>query len=188
MGMAIATESRYWLPDDLDTLPEDGNRYECIDGVLLVTPSPNGPHQSVVIPLAYLLHGYLRGSGVGRVVSAPADVTFEKRHLVEPDLFVIGSTSPLQQRTAMEALLLVIEILSPSTARRDRIVKRALYQRAGIPEYWLVDTDARTIERWRPSDERPEILSETLRWDPPGAPAPLDIDLPALFEESLGPV
>ncbi len=188
MGMASATESRYWLPDDLDALPDDGNRYECIDGVLLVTPSPDGPHQSVVIPLAYLLHGYLRGSGVGRVVAAPADVAFENRHLVVPDLFVVGSMARLPQRSAMESLLLVIEILTPSTARRDRIVKRALYQRAGIAEYWLVDTDARTIERWRPGDERPEILSETLRWNPPGMQAPLDIDLPALFEESLGPV
>jgi len=140
----------------------------------------------VVIPLGSLLHLYVRSAGIGRVVSAPADVTFEKRHLVEPDLFVIGSTSPLQQRTAMEALLLVIEILSPSTARRDRIVKRALYQRAGIPEYWLVDTDARTIERWRHTDERPEILGETLRWAPPGVSEPLDLDLPALFEEALG--
>ena len=186
MGMAIATEGRYWLPDDLDTLPDDGNRYECIDGTLCVTPAPAGPNQSVVIPLAYLLHGYLRGTGRGRVVSAPADVTFENRHLVEPDLFVVGSTTPLQQRTAMEALLLVIEILSPSTARRDRIIKRALYQRAGIPEYWLIDTDARTIERWRHTDDRPEILSETLRWAPPGTAEPLDIDLPALFEEALG--
>lgn len=186
MGMALTTESRQWLPDDLDTLPDDGNRYECIDGVLLVTPSPDGPHQSVVIPLGSLLHLYVRGARIGRVVSAPADVTFENRHLVEPDLFVVGSTSPLRQRTSMEALLLVIEILSPSTARRDRIVKRALYQRAGVPEYWLVDTDSRTIERWRPTDERPEILGETIRWHPPGAAAPLDIDLPALFEEALG--
>ncbi len=188
MGMAIATESRYWLPDDLDTLPEDGNRYECIDGVLLVTPSPNGPHQSVVIPLGSLLHLYVRSAGIGRVVSAHADVTFENRHLLVPDLFVVGSTAPLQQRTAMDALLLVIEILSPSTARRDRIVKRALYQRAGIAEFWLVDTDARTIERWRPEDERPEILCEALRWEPPGASTPLDLDLPALFDESLGPL
>ena len=142
----------------------------------------------MVIPLGSPLHLYVRSAGIGCVVSAPTDLTFENRHLVEPDLFVVGSTAPLQPRTEMEALLLVVEILSPSTARRDRIVKRALYQRAGIAEFWLVDTDARTIERWRPNDERPEILSESLRWEPPGASAPLDVDLPALFEESLGPL
>ena len=83
-------------------------------------------------------------------------------------------------------LLLATEVLSPSTARADRTVKRRRYQRYGIPEYWIVDVDARIIERWMPSDERPEVLHETLVWQPePGAPG-LTIDLSELFREILG--
>ena len=79
-------------------------------------------------------------------------------------------------------LLLAIEVLSPATAARDRGVKRRLYQRHS-DEYWIVDLDARLIERWRPGDERPEILDGTLTWQPPGAGAPLTVDLPAFFRE-----
>jgi Uma2 family endonuclease len=84
--------------------------------------------------------------------------------------------------------ILAVEILSPSTAAWDRGVKRRRFQRSGIPEYWIVDPDARLIERWRPEDERPEILDQQLEWYPAGAPAPLAIDLPALFAEICGSV
>ena len=67
--------------------------------------------------------------------------------------------------------LLAVEVLSPSTARADRTVKRRLYQRAGVPEYWIVDLEARLVERWRPADERPEVLTDTLTWRPV-SPAP----------------
>lgn len=76
-------------------------------------------------------------------------------------------------------------MLSPSTARYDREVKRRLYQREGVPEYWIVDLDARSIERWRPSDEAPEVFRETLVWHPRGAGEPLAIDLLALFARAL---
>jgi Uma2 family endonuclease len=84
------------------------------------------------------------------------------------------------------SLLLAVEILSPSTARYDRIVKRRRYQRAGIPEYWIVDPDSRVIERWRPNDERPEVASEVLEWRPVAEAPPLLLDLPALFAEGWG--
>ena len=77
-------------------------------------------------------------------------------------------------------------ILSPSTARADRHVKRRLYQRERVPEYWIVDVDARLIERWRPEDERPEILAEQLEWRPDPAHPPLTIDLPAYFRDVTG--
>ena len=84
-------------------------------------------------------------------------------------------------------LLLVIEVTSPSTARQDRQLKRRRYQRAGVPEYWIVDLDARIVERWRPQDERPEILDEQLTWQPQPGAAPLEIDLVSLFARVCDP-
>ncbi len=84
-------------------------------------------------------------------------------------------------------LRLVIEVLSPSTARYDRHLKRRRYQRARVSEYWIVDLDARLIERWRPDDQRPEILAERIVWQPdPEQPVHLDIDVEAFFAEVHG--
>jgi Uma2 family endonuclease len=77
----------------------------------------------------------------------------------------------------------VIEVLSPATARYDRLVKRRRFQRVRIPGYWIVDLDARVVERWRPEDDRPEILAETLDWTPAGTEPGLTIDLPRLFQD-----
>ena len=76
-------------------------------------------------------------------------------------------------------------MLSPSTARADRVAKRTLYREVGVPEYWIVDLDARTIERSTPSDPRPEILVDRLEWLPEGAAAPLVIDLNRYFATVL---
>lgn len=84
-----------------------------------------------------------------------------------------------------ETLLLAVEVLSPSSARADRQVKRRRYQRAGAAEYWIVDLDARLIERWLPTDERPELLTDEITWRPPGAGDRLDVDLAGLFAEVL---
>ena len=83
------------------------------------------------------------------------------------------------------ALVLAIEVLSPTTARADRHKKRRLYQRERVPEYWIVDVDARLIERWRPEDERPEILAEQVEWNPDPAHPPLVIDLAEYFHDVL---
>ncbi|MGH7606758.1 MAG: Uma2 family endonuclease [Gemmatimonadales bacterium] len=74
---------------------------------------------------------------------------------------------------------------SPSTVRADRTVKRRRYQRAGVPEYWVVDLDARSVERWRPGDERPEMLAERLVWQPEGATTRCEIDVPGFFSRVL---
>ena len=90
--------------------------------------------------------------------------------LVQPDLFVLRVQPGKAFRSWKEVgtPLLVIEALSPSTAPRDRGKKRRIYQRAGVAEYWIVDLDARLIERWRPGDERPEIVDERMQWELPG--------------------
>jgi len=179
---------RYWTAEDVRALPEDGNRYECIDGVLLVTPSPAVPHQRAFRYLFAPLVDYVEAQRVGELLSAPADVEIEAGTMVQPDIFVARTKdgTPLRRWRDIEELSLAIEILSPSTARRDRGIKREFYQRSGVQEYWIVDLDARLIERWTPSSERPEILRETLRWAPAGATERLEIDLLAFFSKILG--
>ena len=80
----------------------------------------------------------------------------------------------------------MVEISSPSTARYDRTLKQLRYQRAGVPEYWVVELDARLVERWRPTDSRPEILTDRLAWQPTGASSPLELDVAEYFQEVTG--
>jgi len=181
MGMpAIA---RDWTADMVRALPEDGNRYEVVAGELFVTPAPVLAHQLAVGELYQLIAVYLRDHGLGDVIFAPSDLELDARTLVEPDLFVVpGLKAPIPRYVEDPGqLLLAIEVLSPSSARADRNVKRRLYQRAGIPEYWVVDNDARLIERWRRDDERPEILSKELVWSVSPAHPPLTVDLAKFF-------
>ena len=186
MGMP-QTEPR-WTAELVRALPDDGKRYELVSGELVVTPAPAPLHQLIQMALIRRLDPYLRQAGVGALLAAPADLAFGEDEVLQPDLFVTAQLATMLPRnwTDVSSLLLAVEILSPSTARYDRIVKRRRYQRAGISEYWIVDPDARVIERWRPSDERPEVASEILEWRPtPDAP-PLLIDLPPLFAEAWG--
>jgi Uma2 family endonuclease len=185
--MSMPTLKRQWTVADLQDLPDDGNRYEVIDGELLVTPSPSWPHQTAVVKLYSLLDGYVTAHELGYVFVAPADVVFSPRRGVQPDLFVVppvGGRRPTSFEQ-VKRLMLAVEILSPSTARADRVKKRFLYRDEAVPEYWIVDLDARTIERSTPTEQRPEVLSERLTWMPDSAAAPLEIDLVAYFERVL---
>jgi len=184
MGMPQAVE--LWTAEMVRALPDDGKRYECIDGELLVSPTPSLPHQRIVGALYRRLYEYLTRRPLGVVVFSPAAIELDPHTLVQPDVFVVplGAAGPPRSWRDIARLLLAVEVLSPSTARYDRIVKRGKYQRAGVPEYWVVDLDARLVERWRPGDERPEILTELLVWQPDGAAEPLTLDLPTLFAEA----
>jgi Uma2 family endonuclease len=82
-----------------------------------------------------------------------------------------------------EIPFLIVEVISPSTARYDRLTKRRRYQRSGVAEYWIVDLDARVVERWRPADERPEVLDTRIVWEVQALSEPLELDLPAYFRE-----
>jgi Uma2 family endonuclease len=125
---------------------------------------------------------------VGYATFSPADIEPEEGALVQPDVFVAPLVAGRRPRSWREirTLLLAVEVLSPSTARADRTIKRRLYQRTGVGEYWIVDLDARLVERWRPSDERPELLAETLEWRPEGSTEPLSLNLPRFFADVLG--
>jgi Uma2 family endonuclease len=182
-------QPRHWTIEQLYSLPDDGNRNEIIDGALYVTPAPSLRHQDAVLELFVLLRAYLLEHPVGKAFCAPADVEVAEDTVVEPDLFVIPiATRPLPRAWKWaDGLLLAVEVPSPGTARTDRQEKRRLYQREKLPQYWIVDLDARLIERWRPDDQRPEILDRELRWLPEGAADPLVIDLVSYFARVLGP-
>jgi Uma2 family endonuclease len=182
MGMPHA--SAIWTADRVRALPDDGKRYEVIDGALLVTPAPGWPHQRAIRGLFRLLDPYVQAHQLGEALWSPADIELDTRTLVQPDLFVTQIAAGEPGVWQQIDLRLVVEVLSPSTARYDRLTKRALYQRHGI-EYWIVDLDARVIERWGPLDERPEILAAALQWQPAGAASPLIIDLERFFAEVL---
>ena len=185
MGMP-ATDTQ-WTAEMVRAIPDDNNRYQVVDGELFVTPAPTWRHGDVVLELVAIFLDYLKKNAVGHLKISPQDVELDYRTLVEPDLFVVPLLDGKKPRTWEDAraLLLVVEVLSPSTARLDRRVKRERYQRESVPEYWIVDTDARLIERWRPNDDRPEIISQQIAWNPVGASDPLVIDLPELFAHAL---
>ena len=181
MGMPAATPPVATI-EDLLALPEDGLRHELLDGEHVVTPAPTYGHQDVLSRLLAALLEALRGQERLKLLTSPADIVLGPRTLVQPDLFVIriDPAAPPTSWRDVGVPVLAIEILSPGTAARDRGAKRRIYQRAGVSEYWIVDLDARLIERWTPSDVRPEILDRQLTWAPDDAPL-LSLDVPALF-------
>lgn len=143
MSVAI----RPFTYEDLLDLPDDGNKYEIIGGELFVTAAPAEPHQWASTQLVSRLHIHVTTNKLGRVYHAPVDVRLEPHEIVQPDIiFISRERLHLYQGSVMEGPPdLVVEILSPSTRRRDETLKLALYARTGVREYWLVDTDARTI-------------------------------------------
>jgi len=183
--MVMATAPTRWTAARVRELPDDGRRYEVIDGALFVTPAPSWRHQDAAFQVGTILQSYVRSTSIGHTIIAPADVEFAADRMVEPDVFVVPLVNGQKPSTWSDVnrLLLAVEILSPSSARADREVKRRLYQRERVPEYWIVDLDARVIERWRPDDERPEILSTRLTWQPDNRNAALDIDLDRYFRD-----
>lgn len=185
MGMPQATGR--WTADMVRALPDDGNRYEVVDGELLVTPSPRRDHQRAVREIAFALHQYVERQGIGEMIFSPSDIELDPRSMVQPDVFVFGLLDGRIARgwNSGAPLLLVVEVLSRGTARADRTVKRKRYQRAGIPEYWIVDLDDRVIEAWRPEDSRPELVAHTLEWRPAGAGDAFALHLPDFFAKVL---
>ena len=175
-----------WTVEEMWRLPDTGDRFEVIDGVLHVTPSPRHIHQDAASAMHRVLHDYLATQRVGWARQAPADVVFSARRGVQPDVFVAPLLHGRRPAGWEEIghLLLAVEVLSPFTAEYDRVEKRRLYQQHA-DEYWIVDLDARHIERWRPEDTRPEVIEETLEWSPAGADAPLVLDVRAFFREVL---
>jgi Uma2 family endonuclease len=180
---------QYWTPDDVRALPDDSNRYECIDGVLLVTPSPRALHQLALRELFRRLWPYVERQRLGEIPWSPADLELETGALVQPDIFVTAKWERAGREPVWEDvrhLVLAVELLSPSTAQHDRGLKRTFYQRAPVSAYWIVDLDSRVIERWRHEDERPERATTMLVWQPPGASAAFTLGVAGYFRAVYG--
>jgi Uma2 family endonuclease len=145
--------------DDLAHLPEDGNTYEILEGDLYVTPSPSPIHQRVAKRLARQLEDFFEAGGHGEVFVAPLDVILSERDVVEPDLIVVADPSQVSGRAIEGAPLLLVEILSPTSIQRDRIVKATRYAALGVPHYWIVDLEARAVECYRLAGAKYELLA-----------------------------
>ena len=149
--------------DDFVQFPDDGKRHELIDGEHYVTPSPNAKHQTIALNLVVLVGSYLRANRIGRLFAAPFDVVFSDFDIVEPDVLFVSKARQADVLTAKHirgAPDLVVEIGSPSTRKRDETIKRHLYERFGVTEYWVVDPELDEIKVYRLASERFERIAE----------------------------
>jgi Uma2 family endonuclease len=180
--MVMPDTARRYTVDEVLAFPSDGNRYELVDGELLVTPSPAQKHQLILGRLYSQLVTYLAPfSDVAIVFFSPADIIWSPEDYVQPDLFVVPAREVTGDWRDCQTLWLAIEVVSPSSARGDRFKKRRLYQRRGVETYWVVDPDAQLIEAWHPADERPGIITDVARWHFKADVPELRIDVAALF-------
>lgn len=179
--------ARGWTYEEFARLPDDGNRYEVIAGELYVTPPPETPHQEASARLFMELRGYATEHDLGKVLYAPVAVLLADGDYLEPDI-VFVRTDHLHYKTkrGIEGPPdLVVEILSPTTARQDRGIKRERYAHFGIPEYWIVDTDRRRIEVHRLTDPPtlPRLVTDRLAWQPVEGGPVLELDVNALLTD-----
>ncbi len=187
MGMPALLND--WTVDMLDGLPDDGQRYELIDGALFVTPAPAEAHQDVVGALYRRLHAYLAGYRIAKAMIAPADVRRgdRSRNRVQPDVFAVRLVDGRRPAYPYEVhdLLLAVEVASPGNPLLDYQVKRDLYLREGVAEYWVLNPDARNVSRWHDRDDPGELLSRQVVWHPRGMPTAFVLDLDEFFADAL---
>lgn len=143
--------------DDFVHFPDDGMRHELIDGEHYVTPSPNLKHQRILGNLYQQIRNHLDAHPIGEAFLSPFDVVFTDFDVVEPDLLYMSrdrAATILTEKHVRGAPELVVEIGSPGTRTRDETIKRRLYERAGVSEYWFVDPDVDVVRVYRPEDGR----------------------------------
>jgi Uma2 family endonuclease len=171
--MAIRRPIRFKAKDIWDT-PDDGKRYEVIDGALVVTPPPSWGHQYGLGKLFLRVGGHVYAHGLGKVVQAPIGVVLDDENGVEPDLVYVSKERLhiVTDRGVFGAPDLVVEVLSPRTRSRDRGVKLRRYAAAGVPHYWILDPRARTLEARRLGEHGYQLT---------GAYGPGDVFRPELF-------
>lgn len=182
--MAMRMRDRYTVAEVL-AMPDDGQRRECVAGELLVTPAPTFVHQDLLGRLSFALHGYLAREPVARLLVSPADLVFGDDTLVQPDLFAVpledAKRGWVESWPAIRQLLLAVEVVSPSSGRADRFIKRRLYQEQGVPVYWCVDPVGQQVEVWTPEAKRHQVERDTLRWLPAGAAEAFTLPVAELF-------
>jgi Uma2 family endonuclease len=150
----IPRDSTTWTVDDLERLPDDGQRYELLDGVLLVSPAPVRKHQRAVKRVAWTLEAVCPPEL--EVLFAPLAWQPDRRNSLEPDVLVIRADNE-EEKAVTEPLTLAVEVLSPSSRRRDLVQKRAKYEECGVASYWVVDPDRPSVLAWDLVDGRYEL-------------------------------
>ena len=176
----MSTQVKRWTLEEVDSLPDDGNKYELIRGELFVTPPPTDDHETIAARLSRILDPFIAANGLGMLYHPRAVMQFEGSQ-VEPDLMV---RQPQASRKATwrdaPTPILIVEIASPYTRKRDRIQKRSLYVDAGVEEYWMVDPEENTIASIRAG--RADVVSrDQLVWAPTGAKTALTLDIASIF-------
>lgn len=141
-------EQGSWTYDDYASLPDDGQRYEVVNGVLVMSPALDGPHQDAVLRIAHYLLVHVEFAGLGKVRVAPFDVQLSSKDVFQPDVFVVlnAHLSKMQKKKMIGAPDLVVEVASPSTALLDRVGKYERYAKAGVQEYWIVNVETATVQ------------------------------------------
>ncbi|MGD9891777.1 MAG: Uma2 family endonuclease [Dehalococcoidia bacterium] len=177
--MAIRRNVRFKAEDIWDT-PDDGNRYEVIDGALFMTPPPGWGHQRGLGRLYIRVGNHVYAHGLGEVVQAPIGVVLDDENGVEPDLVFVAKERMhiVAERGVFGAPDLVAEVLSPRTRSRDLGIKKRRYAAAGIPHYWVLDPRPHTLTAFRLG---------TGGYEEAGRFAPGDIFRPLLFPASKSP-
>ena len=190
--MAMPAIRRRWTAAQVRSLIDQAEthwpRYELLNGELIVTPAPGGIHQIAVTAIVYLLRSYLKREPVGVVLTSPADIALQPESIVQPDVFVVPNRGGVEREgkftwAEITSLLLTVEVISPGSVRTDRVDKRDYYMSSDVDEYWVVDVEARMIERWRRDRETPEAVVKAFEWLPRQAREPLRVDVAALFRE-----
>mgnify|MGYP006291007093 CR=1 FL=1 len=175
--MPVARPQIRFTYEDYKSLPESmDKRYELLDGELVMVPAPTTRHQMVSRNLEYILHGHVRAHRLGTVLYAPVDLVFgsgNQREVLQPDILFVSQArrAIVKLEEVQGAPDLVVEILSPATAVRDRGYKKALYGRHGVREYWIVDPETETVQIHLFDDAAAPRVSVV------AAPIPLHTDL-----------
>jgi Uma2 family endonuclease len=184
-----AIQQHYWTIEEVEHLMDEREgytpRYELVDGELLVTPSPSRRHQRILGELYVLIRQYVQLHNLGEAVFSPSTVKLTPKSHLEPDLYVIPSVNGKRPRLLdpVTTLLLAAEVLSPSSARHDRITKRRFFLRYGLPEYWVVDCEAEVFEVWRAGDERAALIDDRLIWQPVEHVPPFELAVRRFFAD-----
>ena len=158
MSTIIAPKLTY---RDLQAMPNDGKRYELIDGEVYMTPSPSRKHQQALGNIYFAVRTFAEERDAGEVYFAPFDVVFDERNALQPDLLFVRKDrlKLIGHAHVKGAPDLVVEVLSPSTASYDRETKLQVYARAGVSEIWFVDPERRTVEVLNLGADKRYVLS-----------------------------
>jgi Uma2 family endonuclease len=175
----MAATEKLWTLEELHRLPDDGNKYEVVRGELFVTPAPTDGHETVLARLTRILEPYVARHALGYVYHPRAIFRFDGSE-VEPDLMVRAGQPRGGTWDTAPRPILIVEVLSPTTRRRDSGPKRELYVDAAIPDYWIVDAETRTITVVRPGSDDVTV-ADAFVWHPAAASDGLRITMPEVF-------